>query len=66
MSDELKAIEALANALGFDLVKKVDRYEVHNSFAGAKDVESDIKTGKCYRFRTWYECNKKEVDEEER
>jgi len=61
MSEEIKAIEALADALGFELVRKIDRYEVYGDFAGQKGVLVD--EGKCYRLRTWFECNPKQLEE---
>jgi len=63
MSEELKAIEALADALGFDLVRIVERYEVSVAFAGEKGVITDRREGKCWRSRVRYECNKKKLEE---
>jgi hypothetical protein len=57
VSEELKAIEALASALGFDLIKKTDRYPVSNQLAGQPGVHTEVGTGECYRIRTWFECN---------
>ena len=64
MSEELKAIDALADALGFDLVKKFDRYEVSAEYSGIRGITLDTD-GKCYQVRSWFECNPKQLEEQE-